>query len=77
MTLKQLKQKSKRQLELFLKSYEKRVTNIKRAQASQMKARMRSKNPNTSATVNSVVRSTAIYNLLYKPLLNRYNKKKL
>ena len=77
MTLKQLKQKSKRQLELFKKSYEKRVINIKRAQMSQMKARMRSKNPNKSVTVNSVVRSNEIYNLLYKPLLNRYNKKKL
>jgi hypothetical protein len=77
MTLTQLEQKGKRQLRLFRKAYETRVRNIKRAQRSHVKARLHAKTPNKAATVNSVVRSGAIYNLLYKPLLNRYNNKKL
>ena len=73
MTLKQLKISGARQLALFKKLYEARRRAIIRAQKEHIQARLRSKKPNNSYTINSVVRSSKVRNLLYRPLINQWS----
>jgi hypothetical protein len=76
MTIAQLERRGKSQLRLFAKKYQARVRAIRRAQSAQVLARKKSKNPNNSRTVNSVVRRMDIVNLLVKPLLTKNGKNK-
>ena len=73
MTLKQLKKSGARQLAIFKKLYEARRRAIIRAQKEHIKARLKSRDPNKSYTVNSVMRSGKVRNLLYRPLINQWS----
>ena len=73
MTLKQLKISGARQLAIFKKLYEARRRAIIRAQKEHIQARLRSKKPNNSFTLNSFVRSSKVKNLLYRPLINQWS----
>ena len=72
MTLKQLKKTSARQVALFNRLYQARRRAIIKAQKEHFRARLKSKSPNKSYTVNSVMRSGKVRNLLYKPLINQW-----
>ena len=72
LTLKQLKKTSAKQVALFNKLYQARRRAIIKAQNEHIRARLRSKKPNKSYTVNSVVRSGKVRNLLYRPLINQW-----
>ena len=72
MTIKQLKKTSARQLALFNRLYKARRRAIISAQKEHIRARLRSKKPNKSYTVNSVMRSGKVRNLLYRPLINQW-----
>jgi len=72
MTLKQLKKTSAKQIALFDKLYQARRRAIIKAQNEHIRARLKSRKPNKSYTVNSVVRTSKVRNLLYKPLINQW-----